>query len=76
MASAAPGATERTPLLLERESTLDYATHVPEDVPVVEHDPYNLAALTPVNFWLLVSLDREWEDLNGQRGAVAGKRQG
>lgn len=52
-------ATERSPLLgrpkARRESTVEYATHVPEDAPVVTHKHYNLAGLTPTDFWCLVS---------------------
>jgi hypothetical protein len=55
-------ATERTPLLCserERESTLDYATHIPEDAPVVEHKHYNLAGLSQTDFWVLVRRERK-----------------
>lgn len=49
-------ANERSPLLqMRRESTLDYATHVPEDAPVVLHKHYNLAGLSQADFWILVS---------------------
>ncbi|BEJ10924.1 hypothetical protein CspHIS471_0103460 [Cutaneotrichosporon sp. HIS471] len=48
-----PGATNKR----RRESVVDYATRVPEDfAPVLDSEPdkhYNLAGLTPTNFWLL-----------------------
>lgn len=50
--------TERSPLLgsskPRRESTVEYATHLPEDAPVVVREHYNLAGLSPTDFWCLV----------------------
>lgn len=55
-AGHAAAGTEREPLLsVQRETTLDYATHVPEGAPEVDHKHYNLAGLSQANFWLLVS---------------------
>lgn len=62
---AGQSANERSPLLLQRESTLEYVTHVPEDAPVVGADKnahFNLAGLSRGDFWMLVSdYEREIE---------------
>jgi hypothetical protein len=48
--------TERSPLLgVQRENLLDYATHIPEDALVTDHEHYNLAGLSQADFWILVS---------------------
>lgn len=41
--------TERSPLLLQRESTLEYVTHVAEDAPVADIKHYNLAGMSQVS---------------------------